>query len=58
MTVKVPSGGQPHGVGQAELINKVVQAGLEDARHLFAGDTAAAQGLFINATRNWRSMRP
>ena len=39
------------GVRKSEVKNHVVQARLQNLQHLFAGDTAAAQGFFIDAAK-------
>ena len=44
---QLPGGGA--GIGEAEMISDVVQAGLQNLQHLLAGDAAALQGALINA---------
>ena len=39
------------GIAEAEMEHHIVQTGLQDLQHLFAGDPAAPEGALINATK-------
>ena len=43
------AGGRP-GIGEAQVVNDIVQPGLQNLQHLLAGYAPAPQGAFVNAT--------
>ena len=38
-------------IGQTEVVNDIVQSGLQDLQHRLAGDTPPFEGAFINAAK-------